>query len=116
MRGRKRRWEGRSGPDARITQHPQPKGSGGRTPGYRGQIHRSAALGFRQVRQVSSIPVPFKGTLTEASANYATHMFLTTGDPDEGLRCGDCDCRARDSAALYPCGTEVPRREVKVTR
>lgn len=70
-----------------------------------------------QEAYLGSVPVPFKGTTTEASANYATHFFMAEGDPEDGnSRCMDCDCKPWHQAALYPCGTTVPRQEVRVNR
>lgn len=60
-------------------------------------------------------PVAFEGTEEEREANFATHLFFYSMDPNEAgdTRCGNCDCRPSHVAASYPCGTTVPREVVE---
>lgn len=59
-------------------------------------------------------PVEFQGTREEAAANFASHAFSWSLDPDEAgdERCFNCDSRPSYAAASYPCGAEVPRETV----
>jgi hypothetical protein len=54
-------------------------------------------------------PIPFRGTLEEAAANYATHRFL---DYDGEQECDVCLSKPWHVAASYPCGQEPPRETV----
>lgn len=58
-------------------------------------------------------PIPFQGTEEEAQANFATHHWWQ--DPDDWeMMCDNCGHKAWHKGASYPCGTEVPRRDVIV--
>jgi hypothetical protein len=58
-------------------------------------------------------PVPFTGTPAEAAANMDTHMWFCYGDEVE---CDRCLAKPWHTTAAYPCGTNVPRETVEVTR
>lgn len=61
-----------------------------------------------ETRVCGSVPCTFPGTAEERAANRATHQF----DWDEDARCWNCDARAGGFAAEWPCGSDVPRREL----
>lgn len=60
-------------------------------------------------------PVEFSGTPEERDANYNSHCFIWSGDPEEAgdERCGACDSRPSHVAAHYPCGAvDIPRETI----
>lgn len=58
-------------------------------------------------------PVRFSGSEEQRRANYDSHYWIVE-DPEEPLRCADCDSKAWHAAASYPCGVEPPREVVEV--
>jgi hypothetical protein len=62
----------------------------------------------------ADVPVPFSGTPEQRDANFRSHHFAWSNDPDEAgdARCYDCDCRPSHVSANYPCGVEPPRMRV----
>lgn len=59
-----------------------------------------------------NIPKPFDGTVEQAKANFATHLWML--DLDQEVRCADCSSKQWHAAAKYPCGTEPERIDVEV--
>lgn len=59
----------------------------------------------------ANIPKPFMGTPKQRERNLATHQWMRDGD--EGIRCGDCDCRYYGGVSFWPCGREE-RIDVKI--
>ena len=50
-------------------------------------------------------PLPWGGTDDERRANQRTHLFLSTGAPDDSdTRCGNCDSRPSHRSGEYGCG------------
>lgn len=60
-----------------------------------------------ETRVRGSVPCTFPGTREEREANRGTHLF----DWEE-QRCVNCDARSGGFAAEWPCGSDVPRREL----
>lgn len=58
-------------------------------------------------------PVPFMGTQDESDANFATHQWWYDPQTWEQM-CDHCGSKAWHKAASYPCGAEVPRRDVVI--
>lgn len=59
-----------------------------------------------------SMPMQFPGTPEEVAANHASHLFLFSGDPDDGdCRCAHCDSRPWGISADWPCGADIPRTD-----
>jgi hypothetical protein len=58
-----------------------------------------------------SYPITFEGSREQADLNYNSHDWSVVDE--EGLECSKCASRSYHAAALYACGTEVPRKETQ---
>ena len=56
-----------------------------------------------------SVPIRFPGSIIERDRNIASHFWVD--DEDSGM-CNDCGCKPWSVTATWPCGADVPRKEI----